>query len=256
MKHSYIDKYWDLQSPIHRIDPRVKIIICMGFILFVIFTAPTSLGAFASYSLLLAILIGFSKVPFRFILMRSLVIVPFVLMIAVFIPFVKKGQVAGAYSLGSLKLTVTYDGLMIFWNVLIKAFLSIVAVTLLMSTTKFTQFLKALERFKIPQVFTMILSFMYRYFFVITDEFAIMLRAKEARSVGGSGWFHIRTLSNMLGVLFLKSYEKGEVVYLAMCARGYHGNIKTIDEMYIKKSDVALFIVMFSVLGYIRFLIA
>lgn len=253
MQHSYIDRYWDLESPIHKVDPRFKILICVGFILFVIFTSPASLLAFALYGALLAILIGLSKVPWRFILMRSLVIIPFVLMVAIFIPFIKKGQVAGGYSLGSLKLTVTYDGLMIFWNVLIKAFLSIILVTLLISTTKFTQFLKALQRLKIPLIFIMILSFMYRYIFVITDELEIMFRAKKARSVGGSKWFHIKTLSNMLGVLFLRSYEKGETVYLAMCSRGYSGDIKTIDEMYITKSDVALSIVVFFILGCIRF---
>ncbi len=256
MHHSYIDKYWDLRSPLHNIDPRLKIIISVGFILFVIFTPPTSLWAFVAYGILLALLTILSKVPLRFMLMRSLVIIPFVLMVAIFIPFMKKGQIAGAYSFGSLNLTVTYDGLFIFWNVLIKAFLSVVMVTLLVSTTKFTEFLKALERLKVPQVFVMILSFMYRYIFVITDEFEIMLRAKKARSIGGSRWFHIKTLSNMLGVLFMKSYEKGEVVYLAMCARGYNGDIKTIDEMCIKKSDVALFIMMFTVLGCIRFFIA
>ncbi len=255
MQHSYIDKYWDLESPVHKIDPRFKIIGCVGFILFAIFTAPTSFLTFASYGLLLAVLIALSKVPLRFILMRCLVIVPFVLMVAMFIPFMKKGQFAGGYSLGSLKLTVTYDGLFIFWNVLIKAFLSIMALTLLISTTKFTQFLKALQRLNIPQVFIMILSFMYRYIFVITDELELMLRAKKARSIGGSRWFHFKTLSNMLGVLFLKSYEKGETVYLAMCSRGYNGDIKTIDEMYIKKSDVAFLIIMFSTLSCIRFFI-
>lgn len=256
MKHSYIDKYWDLNSPLHRVDPRVKIILCLVFILFVIFTQPTSFYAFVSYGVLLALLTGLSKVPLRFILMRCLVIIPFVLMVAIFIPFIKKGQVAGAYSLGNLRLTVTYDGLVVFWNVLIKSFLSVIAVALLIATTKFTWFLKALQQLKIPRVFILILSFMYRYFFVITEELEAMLRAKRARSIAGSRLFHIKTLSNMLGVLFLKSYEKGESVYLAMCARGYNGDVKTTHEMCIKKFDVAVSIMIFFVLGCIRFFVA
>jgi len=253
MKHSYIDEYWEIESSIHKLDPRIKIVSFFSVILFVVFTKPTSLLAFALYGLLITFLIGLSKIPIRFILLRSLTIIPFVLMIAVFIPFIKKGQVAGGYSFGSLKLTVTYDGLVIFWNILVKAYLSILAIILLMSSTKFMQFLKALEKLKIPQVFTMILSFMYRYFFVITDELMLMQRAKEARSVGGSRWFHIKALSNMVGILFLRSYERGESVYLAMCARGFKGAIKTVDALRIRKSDIAFLVSILVVLSGIRF---
>lgn len=95
---------------------------------------------------------------------------------------------------------------------------------LLMTSTKFSDLIKALEKLKFPHLITMILSFMYRYIFVVLDELHKMKHAKEARQAGRSSkWFHTKVLANMIGVLFIRSYERAESVYLAMCSRGYDG---------------------------------
>lgn len=252
MKHTFIDKYSEINSFIHRLDPRIKIISFLFFILLVVFTRPNSIFTFALYGIVISTLILLSKIPIKYILKRSLVIVPFVLTIAIFIPFFKKGQVAGGYSFGTLKLTVTYDGLMILWNVSVKAILSILCTILLMTSTRFSDLLKALERLKFPNLFIMILSFMYRYIFVIVDELMKMRQAKAARSVGGSKWFHTKVLTNMIGVLFMRAYERGENVYLAMCSRGFNGQIKTMNNFQLKMSDLCFLFILISILTSIR----
>ena len=78
------------------------------------------------------------------------------------------------------------------------------------------------------------------------------LQAKEARSVGGPKWFHTKTLANMLGVLFIRAYERGEKVYLAMCSRGFDGNIKTVHNFRVEKNDFCFLIIIVSVLAGIR----
>lgn len=252
MKHTFIDEYSKINSFIHRLDPRIKIIGFLFFILLVVFTRPNSIFAFALYGIVISILILLSKVPIKHILKRSLVIIPFVLTIAIFIPFFKKGRVAGGYSFGTLKLTVTYDGLMILWNVYVKATLSILCTILLITTTRFSDLLKALEKLKCPRLFTMVLSFMYRYIFVIEDELMKMRQAKESRSVGGSRWFHTKVLANMLGVLFIRAYERGENVYLAMCSRGFDGQIRTMNDFRLKMSDFCFLFILISILTGIR----
>ena len=237
MQHSYIDKYSNIESVIHKLDPRIKIISIFFLILCIILTKPTSFVSFGLYLLLVISLIFISGIPPGFILRQSFVIVPFVLMIAVFIPFFKQGKVAGGYSFGTFKLTVTYDGLIIFWNVLIKSFLSILCMILLTASTKFSVFLKALEKMKFPTLFIMILSFMYRYVFVVVDELIKMKQAKESRSVGGSKWFNIKTLANMIGTLFVRAYERGEFVYMAMRSRGFNGSISTLHDFRMKMVD-------------------
>jgi len=254
MKHFYIDKYSNIDSIIHRLDPRIKIIAFVSFIISVIFTPPDSFATFTLYGLLIAILILLSKVPLWFIFKRSLSIIPFVAMIAIFIPFFKKGEIAGGYSFGALKLTVTYDGLMILWNILIKSYLSILCLILLTVSTKFSHILKALEGLHCPQLIIMVLSFMYRYIFVVQDELMKLRQAKEARSVGGSRWLQVKALASILGVLFIRTYERAESVYLAMCSRGFVGEIRTIDKFQIRFSDFCFLLTVAGALIGIRIL--
>ena len=252
MQHSYIDKHSNIESFIHKIDPRIKLVSVIALILSIIFTRPTSFSSFALCALLIALLIFLSKIPIGFIFRRSLVIVPFVLMVAIFIPFFKEGEVAGGYSFGTFRLAVTYSVIMIFWNVLIKAYLSILCMILLVASTKFSVLLKAFEKLKFPALFIMIFSFMYRYIFVIVDELMKMKQAKDARSINGSKWFHIKALANMMGTLFIRSYERAELVYMAMLSRGFNGSISTIYDFRIKKIDFCFISIIVGILTLIK----
>ena len=252
MRHSYIDTYSQINSYIHRIDPRIKIVGIFALVLAIIFTPPHQFSSFGLYFLFILILILLSKIPLKFIFKRSLVVIPFVLMVAVFIPFFKKGEIAGGYSFGSLRLTVTYSGLMILWNVLAKSYLSVLNMILLVASTRFSDFLKALEKLKIPHIFTMVLSFMYRYIFVIEDELMKMNQAKESRWVGKSKWRHIKTLANMVAVLFIRAYERGEQVYLAMCSRGFRDKIRTLHNFKLNLGDVYFLFLIAAALTVIR----
>jgi cobalt/nickel transport system permease protein len=248
MKHAYIDKYSKLNSIIHQLDARVKIISLFLFVFFVIFTRPTQFYTFILYGIVITLLFLLSKIPPSFIFKRSLVVIPFVLMVALFIPFLKKGEIAGGYSFGSLKLTITYDGLIVFWNILVKAYLCILIMILLTASTSFSELLKAFEKLKLPPIFIMILSFMYRYIFVVQDELMKMIQAKEARTIGGSTPSHIKVFTNMIGILFMRAYERAEAVYLAMCSRGFEGKIRTVSSFQLKRKDFYFLLVMISIL--------
>ena len=118
-------------------------------------------------------------------------------------------------------------------------------MTLLMASTDFSQLLKAFEKLHVPGVLLMVISFMYRYLFVIEDELMKMRLAKDSRTIGGSKWFHLKAQANMLGVLFIRAYERAEKVYLAMCARGFEGKMRTLYDAKVTLRDV-LFLVIFS----------
>ncbi|MCX5656999.1 MAG: cobalt ECF transporter T component CbiQ [Candidatus Omnitrophica bacterium] len=252
MKHSYIDEHSNKNSLIQNLDPMVKIIGLFLFIFFIIFTRPNSFVTFGLYGVLIITLTLFSKIPVNFVIKRSLIIIPFVLLVSLFIPFMNKSELSRGYSSGTLKLNISRDGLLIFWNILAKSYLSILCMILLAASTNFSKLLKAFEKLGIPKIITMILSFMYRYIFVVQDELMKMREAKESRSVGGSRWFHIKTLANMVGVLFIRTYERGESVYLAMCARGFEGSIKIVDSFQLKRRDFSFILVLVGLLIFIR----
>ena len=237
MKHSFIDQYSDLDSLIHRLDPRTKLITSLAFIVAVVLTPVSNWRVFAFYFCLIAALLIISKLPPLYVLKRSLVIFPFVLLIAIFIPFFKQGEVAGSYNIWLWQVSVTYDGLLILANVVVKAWLSILSLILLSATTKFTELLKGLRQLGVPKVIVLILSFMYRYVFVLVDEVMRMRRARDSRNFGGSRLHQLRTIGNMIGTLFIRSYERGERIYAAMLSRGFDSNVRSLRQLSFKRVD-------------------
>ena len=247
MKHSFIDEYSDLDSFIHRLDPRTKLISSLAFIIAVVLTPVSNWRVFAFYFCFVAVLLILSKLPPLYVLKRSLVISPFVLLIAVFIPFFKEGDIAGSYNIWQWQISVTYSGLFILANVVVKAWLCILGLILLSSTTKLADLLKGLKQLGVPQVMILILSFMYRYIFVLVDEVMRMKQARDSRNFGGSRLHQIRTVGNMAGTLFIRSYERGERIYAAMLSRGFDGQLRTLHKLSFKQAD-AYFGVIFCIM--------
>ncbi|MFC1912413.1 cobalt ECF transporter T component CbiQ [Chloroflexota bacterium] len=237
MKHSFIDRYSDRDSFMHRLDPRTKFLAALAFILAIALTPPGRWQAFAVYFCLIAVLVLVSKVPVLYVLKRSLVIMPFVLLIAVFVPFFKEGEVAGSYNIWLWQVSVTYNGLQVLGNILAKAWFSVLGLILLTSTTPIARLLDGLERLRLPGVLIMILSFMYRYIFILVDEVMRMKQARDSRNFGGGRLWQVRTIGRMTGTLFLRSYERGERVYAAMLARGFDGHSRTLSQLSLKASD-------------------
>jgi len=244
MKHGFLDKYSDLNSFVHRLDPRTKILATLAFVLAVMATPPLRWEAFALYLLLILTLVLLAKLPLRYVLKKSLTVIPFVLMVAIFIPFLKTGEAAGSYNVWLWKISITYGGLVVLWNMLIKSWLSVLSMTLLSSTTRFPELLKGLGRLGLPKVMVMMLSFMYRYIFVLADEAMRMNQAKESRGVAslrpyGERWARqAKTLGNLIGTLFIRTYERAERVYGAMLARGFDGEIRTLSNLRFGRVDL------------------
>ncbi|MFA6385116.1 MAG: cobalt ECF transporter T component CbiQ [Candidatus Omnitrophota bacterium] len=253
MKHAFLDEYSRLDSILHRRDPRVKIGVFFACILFIVLTPGVQIRAFFLYFLMLAGLVFASRIPPLFILKRSLEMMPIVLCIAAFVPFAKTGVVMFTLNAGFIRLPVTHTGLLLMWNVLIKAYLSIVCSILLINTTYFPDLLKAFERLKVPCLLVMIVSFMYRYLFVIEDELERIQMARRSRSFRQRGWLQVKTLANIVGVLFIRSYEKAEVVYMAMCCRGYTGTNRTLHTWRLSKIDIYFLAWVIVMLITIRF---
>ena len=244
MRHSLVDKHSDLDSRIHRLDPRTRVLTVLAFVLAVVATpSHAHWPAFVLYFILIAGLILLAHVPPLYVLKRSSTIVPFVLMITAFLPFLGRGEVVASYSFSRWRVSVTYDGLTLLWSTLARAWLSTLGVILLSATTPLPRLLRGLGRLGLPRVMVMILSFMYRYAFVLIDEVMRMQRARDSRCV--STWHplsrrwsrQIRAAGAIVGTLFLRSYERGERVYMAMLARGFDGEIRMLNDLRFNSWD-------------------
>jgi len=255
VKHSFIDEYSDLDSFIHRLDPRTKLIANLAFILTVVLTPASNWRVFAFYFCIIVALLILSKLPPLYVLKRSLVIFPFVLLIAVFIPFFKEGEIAGSYNIWLWHVSVTYNGLFILANVVVKAWLCILALILLPSTTRLADLLKGLRQLGMPLVMILILSFMYRYIFVLADEVMRMQQARDSRNFGGKRLHQLKAIGSMVGTLFIRSYERGERIYAAMLSRGFDGQIRTLQNLSLRPAD-AYFSAIFCLMLIFPFIIS
>ncbi|MDI3405071.1 cobalt ECF transporter T component CbiQ [Streptomyces cavernicola] len=218
-------------SPVHALPPHCKLAAVLCFVLVVVATPREAMWAFALYAALLATVAYAARVPAGFLLKRLLIEVPFVAF-AVLLPFVAHGEQTQV-----LGLSLSVDGLWGAWNVLAKGTLGVAASVLLAATTELRELLLGLQRLKLPPLLVQIASFMIRYGDVIADEMRRMRIARESRGFEARGVRHWGVLAKSAGALFIRSYERGERVHLAMVSRGYAGSMPVIDEVTASRAQ-------------------
>ena len=222
MTAEFLAEKHQARSLVHRLDPRAKIVGFIGFTVIVVSTPARAVWAFVIYAAILVFLVGVSRLGARYVLKRILVVIPFVIMVAIFLPFFDRTG-SGGYSLGVSH--VTASGLLVLWNAAAKAVLGVLSMILLGSTTTFPDMLAGFQRLRVPQMFVLVVSFMYRYSFVFIEELRRMQRAMESRNYRARWLWNVPTLGRVMGSLFLRSYNRGERVYVAMISRGYEGTV-------------------------------
>jgi cobalt/nickel transport system permease protein len=246
MEHSFLDRYSHLGSIIHNLDARTKILAFLGLIVLTVLTPPQYWPIFLVHLGLMAGTLILSRVPVGYVLTRSLIILPFVLLTAVFLPFLPGDRPAGGTSLGIGGMTLNATGLQVFGNILMKGFIGVLAVILLSATTSFPKILEALRKFKLPPLFTLLLGFIYRYLFVLLDEVLRMKQAIDSRGYKGRWIWQARSVGRMLGQLFLRTYERGERVYLGMISRGFQGAARNLAPSRLQPADYLFLVLFFS----------
>lgn len=230
-----LDRYIPRHSPAHRADARLKIVLAVAAILGI---ALLPAGAFVAYGITWLVLVGASTFahlgPLRLV-RGSWVVLPFVV-VALPLLFTRPGEPLLTLELGPIVLTVTDTGLRDTLSIMAKSWLSVQAALLLAYTTPFADLVDALRALRLPAVIVAIISFMYRYLAVLTDEAGRMSRARQSRSAaapegrsGGSLTWRARVTGSMVGSLFIRSYERSERIYAAMLARGFSGTFQAAE---------------------------
>jgi cobalt/nickel transport system permease protein len=237
-----LDRYQHRNSHIHRLDPRVKVVTT---VLFILSNALLPDGAWLAFGLSWVALLlcnQLANMGLGYTLRRSFVALPFALA-AVTAIFTLPGRPVGALSLGTLQLVATDAGITRFISIVVRSWLSVQMAILLAGTTRFPDLMHALRHLRVPSIMVAIVSFMYRYLAVLVDETTRLLRARDARSArqetghGGTVMWRARVAGNMAGQLFLRSYERSDRIYNAMLARGFRGEFHSLNPHVMRQSD-------------------
>jgi len=254
MHSDVFDRYHDTESFIHRLDPRVKVVVTVAFILSNALLPDGAWLAFGCAWLFLLFVNALSNLGLAFTFKRSFVALPFAL-VAITVLFSIPGKALTTFHFLFWNLTITDMGLLRFMSILVRSWLSVQMAIMLVSVARFPDIVHALEHLHVPAILTTIIAFLYRYLFVLVDEVFRLLRAREARSAaaanarsGGSVAWRARVAGNMAGQLFLRSYERSDRVYNAMLARGYTGHLMTINPHVLKRVDYVVTVLAFVVI--------
>jgi cobalt/nickel transport system permease protein len=197
----------------------VKLLSLVSFVVLVVATPREQYWAFGIHALLLGAVVVASTVPVAYLAKRMVVEVPFVVFAAL-MPFIATGPRA---AVGPLHLSET--GLLGAWGLLAKGTLGVLASLTLAATTEPRDLLAGLERLRLPHQLVQIMGFMMRYLEVVTDELHRMRIARDSRAFTATSVRAWPALASTMGALFIRSYERGERIHLAMLARGYSGRM-------------------------------
>jgi len=238
LEHPVIDQYAGLSSPIHAVEPRIKLVSCLGLMVSIV--SLSSVAALVGAVLVLAVFLLVSRLPVRYVLARLLVALPFSAAVLFLLPFTEGGSPLLVLDLGFWHLAASREGFTHAVVLSLRLVAALLVVTLLTSTTRFTTLLRAMESLRVPPIFPRLMEFTVRYLFILVDEIQRMQRARQSRGFKARRLWEpttLRTLGQLIGVLFLRSLERSERVYLAMRSRGFSGQVRVHLSFRVKPWD-------------------
>ena len=197
----------------------IKLLVLVGFMLAVVATPLTRWPLLVLAVAALAVVIRVARVSPAHLAPRMLIETPFAVF-ALLMPFIAHGprtSVAG--------IEVSEPGLHAGIALLVKGSIGVLASLTLAATTTPQDLLRGLSRLRVPDLLVQIMALMLRYLGAVTADLGRMLVAMRSRGCDPRSPRHWPVLARGLGALFIRSYERGERVHLAMLARGYDGRL-------------------------------
>jgi cobalt/nickel transport system permease protein len=220
-EHDELDRF-AARSTLYRFDARVKL---ASTIMLVVVTALLQNIAALIFVLVFVLILSLSsKVPMHHIRENFVLAAPFIIFAAVTVLLTSNS-----------------------WNALamaVRISASVLALIVLVSTTPFFEMMSAFRWFRMPRLLANLILFTYRFIFILRDESDRMKMARKAR--GFSGGRHLfekrafQTISNTIGMVFVRSSQRATNIYDALLTRGYSGNVRTMRTSKAGAKDAIL----------------
>lgn len=234
LKFGYLEKLADQDSMIHRLNPLLKIILTLLYVVFVISVSYLDILELLIYLIVIIIVIRLSKISFLELFKRSLIGLPIALCLGISNLFFTTTKV-------DFYGVIITSGILMLVAIVLKNILCLLAVFLLISTTKFDAIACELVHLKVPPLFVLQLVMIYRYIFVLVEEALMMLQAYQLKNPQVKG-VALKDMGSFVGSLLVRSFKRSNEVYEAMKCRGF--NIKTAYLSYVTFEAENYFLIM------------
>ena len=232
-------------SPVHRLDARIKIVLTLAFIILVTSHdryAVSALLPFAAFPVLLGAAAG---LPSGYILKRLLMTSPFAVFVGIFNPLF---DTAPVLVVGNFAVS---GGWVSFASIIIRFMLCMSAALILIATTGFYRICASLRQLKVPALLTVQLLLLYRYLFLLVAEAIRLVRARQLRSYKkrGSG---IKSTGALFSSLLTRTITRAKRIHNSMQARGFNFELPVYANRRIRGSDILIFLSILPVLVFLR----
>lgn len=227
----YMDTLAAGDSPLHRLDPRAKVLTTFLFLIAVVSFNKYEISALTPFFLYPAFLMFVGELPVGYLVGKILVVAPFAVLVGVFNPVLDR-QIL--FHIGSLGIS---GGWVSFLSILMRFVLTVSAALALLSITGINSICEALARSGVPRPFVVQLLFLNRYLFALTGQAERMSRARSLRSCGHKA-MNFRIFTHIVGHLLLRTLDRAERVYRAMLCRGFDGHIRVVRLSKIGRGEI------------------
>jgi cobalt/nickel transport system permease protein len=241
----YMDEAAQNDTVIHRLNPLVKLLVSFIYILTAVSFNKYEIVSMIPMVIYPSIVFNLGDIKFMPILKRSMVVLPLILFVGISNPILDRETVI------IFENVIVSRGILSYISLIIKSTLSVICGMLLIATTSIDDIAKALGSIHVPKIFIIIFLLTYRYIYVLIDEFSNISTSYFLRAPGQKGLHH-NLWGPLLGQLLMRTYERAQSIYNAMCLRGYSGEYYTSknilhlnDYVYLILWIIFLFLVRF-----------
>lgn len=196
------DPYISSAGVVHRLPAEIKLLSAIILIITAVILPRDYWYGYAAIGAIIVLATLISRLPILTLFKRLSLLEPFVIVISILSLFQP-------------------DGDTIFASLVVKGSLSLCVMILLIATTRFSDIITVLWKARVPAILVTTLSLMYRYLFLIVSEADRMSRARASRTFIAGRWLTWRNFADIIGHLFVRTSERAERIYAAMCARGW-----------------------------------
>ncbi len=232
----YMDLLSYQDTPVHRLDSRIKLIVTLCFLLTVISFDRYEISMLIPFIFYPIYIIASANLPVAYLFKKVLYVSPFALMIGIFNPFFDDKIIITVFGIG-----IT-GGWVSFFSIMLRFVLTVTTVLALIGCTGFNNICYAMNRLGAPKVFSIQLMFLYRYIFVLAEETARVVRARNLRSFNGKGK-GVKIYGAIAGSLLIRTINRAQRIHYAMICRGFNGDIKIFKSNNPGVADIAFFII-------------
>jgi cobalt/nickel transport system permease protein len=229
-----LDEIADKNTMIHNIHPVAKLLTTIVFLIVTVSFGKYEISRLLPLVLYPIIVMIIAEIPIVPIMKRLLIAAPFVIGLGIFNPLF---DVKPMIVLPWIQIS---GGWISFISIIIKCVLTVLAVFILIATTGINGIALALRMMRIPKIFVMQIILTYRYISLLIEEVSSIVRAYSLRSLNEKG-IRFSVWGSLTGQLLIRTVERAQRIYLAMCCRGFTGDYNIGNTNNIRFKDIFYF---------------